>query len=106
MLVIQSVPVFINLLMSPGIDSQPGGLVRQPHLSYRPSMTLHRRAESIPRNRFLGSLNVYKYGLSSGGTASSHHGPWIDPKGKTTGPDRSLALLGLSDSGKHDLSVL
>jgi hypothetical protein len=25
--------------------------------------TLHRRAESIPRNRFLGSLKVYKYGL-------------------------------------------
>ncbi len=24
---------------------------------------LHRLAESIPRNRFLGSLNVYKYGL-------------------------------------------
>jgi hypothetical protein len=24
---------------------------------------LHRLAESIPRNRFLGSINVYKYGL-------------------------------------------
>jgi hypothetical protein len=24
---------------------------------------LHRLAESSPRNRFLGSLNVYKYGL-------------------------------------------
>ncbi len=32
-------------------------------LSYRPAR-LHRLAESIPRNRFLGSLNVYKYGLS------------------------------------------
>jgi hypothetical protein len=25
---------------------------------------LHRLAESLPRNRFLGSLNVYKYGLA------------------------------------------
>ncbi len=31
-------------------------------LSYRPAR-LHRLAESIPRNRFLGSRNVYKYGL-------------------------------------------
>ncbi len=36
--------------------------VRQPYLSYRPAR-LHRLAESIPRNRFLGSINVYKYGL-------------------------------------------
>jgi hypothetical protein len=41
---------------SPGIDYQPGGQVRQPYLSYRPAR-LHRR------NRFLGCLNVYKYGL-------------------------------------------
>jgi hypothetical protein len=39
----------------------PGGPVRQPYLSYRPAM-LHRLAESNPRNRFLVSLNVYKYG--------------------------------------------
>jgi hypothetical protein len=62
MLVIQSVPVFVNLLRSPGIDSQPGGPVRQPYLSYRPAMTLQTgemdSSESIP-----GSLNVYKYGL-------------------------------------------
>jgi hypothetical protein len=36
---------------------------------------LHRLAESIPGNRFLGSLNVYKYGLrnavSSGGAAGN-----------------------------------
>jgi len=38
-----SEPVFVNLLRSPGIDSQPGGF--------------------IPRNRFLDSCNVYKYGL-------------------------------------------
>ncbi len=57
-----SEPVFVNLLRSPGIDSQPGGPVQKPYLSYRPAM-LHRLAESNPRNRFLVSLNVYKYGL-------------------------------------------
>ncbi len=46
----------------PGIDSQPGWPVRQPHLMYRLAR-LHRLALLIPRNRFLGSLNVYKYGL-------------------------------------------
>jgi hypothetical protein len=55
-------PVFVNLLWSPWIDSQPDGPVRQPYLSYRPAM-LHRQMESNPRNRFLVSLNVYKYGL-------------------------------------------
>jgi hypothetical protein len=55
-------PLFVNLLRSPGIDSQPGGPVRQPYLTYRPDR-LHRLAESIPWNRFLGSLNVYKYRL-------------------------------------------
>jgi hypothetical protein len=43
-------------------DSQAGRPVRQFFLSYRPAM-LHRLAESNPRNRFLVSLNVYKYGL-------------------------------------------
>jgi hypothetical protein len=28
---------FVNLLRSSGIDSQPGGLVRQPYLTYRPT---------------------------------------------------------------------
>ncbi len=51
-------PVFVN----PGIDSQPGGLQRQPYLTYRPA-GLHGLAESIPWNRFLISLNVYKQGL-------------------------------------------
>ncbi len=55
-------PVFVNLLRSPWIDSQPDGPVRQPYLLYRPAM-LHRQVESNPRNRFLVSLNVYKYGL-------------------------------------------
>jgi hypothetical protein len=32
-----SEPVFVNLLRSPGIDSQPGGPVRQPYLTYRPA---------------------------------------------------------------------
>ncbi len=36
-------PVFVNLLRRPGIDSQPGGV--------------------DPCNRFLGSINVNKYGL-------------------------------------------
>jgi hypothetical protein len=31
--------------------------------SYRPAR-LHRLAKSIPRNRCLGSINVYKYGLT------------------------------------------
>ncbi len=39
--------------LEPRIESQPGGLVRQPYL-------LHRLTRV---NRFLGSLNVYKYGL-------------------------------------------
>ncbi len=38
-------PVFVNLV--PGIDSQPGGPVRQPYLANRPAR-LQRLAESIP----------------------------------------------------------
>ncbi len=34
----------------------------KPYLSYWPAR-LHRLAKSIPRYRFLGSINVYKYGL-------------------------------------------
>jgi hypothetical protein len=34
-------PVFVNILRSPGINSQPGGLVRQPYLTYQPAK-LHR----------------------------------------------------------------
>ncbi len=44
------------------MDSQPSGPVRQPYLSYRPDR-LQTLAKSIPQNRFLGSINVYKYGL-------------------------------------------
>ncbi len=56
-------PKFVNFFRSPGIDSQPGGPVRQHYLTYRPTR-LHRLAESISLNRFLGSF-VYKYGLWS-----------------------------------------
>jgi hypothetical protein len=56
-------PVFVDLLRSPGIDSQPSGPIRQPYLLYWPAK-LHGLAESISRNRFPSSLNVYKYGLS------------------------------------------
>ncbi len=46
-----------------GIDSQPGGgPVRQPYKTYRLAR-LHRLAESVPWDRFLGSLSVYKFGL-------------------------------------------
>jgi hypothetical protein len=34
----------------------------KPYFSYWPAR-LHWLAKSIPRNRFLGSINVYKYGL-------------------------------------------
>ncbi len=62
---------FVILLMSPGIDFQPGGPVRQPYLTYRLAR-LHRLVESIPWNRFLGSLNVYTYGLSMEGFFSGN----------------------------------
>ena len=53
---------FVNLLRSRGIDSQPGGPALQPYLTHRPDR-LHMLAESIPWKRFLGSLNVNKFGL-------------------------------------------
>jgi hypothetical protein len=58
----RSEPVFVNLLRIPGIYSQSGGPVRKPFSLYRHARLL-RLAESISRNRFLGSINVYKYGL-------------------------------------------
>ena len=66
--------LFANLLRSPGIDSQPAGTVRQPYMLYRPARQ-HRLAASIPRNRFLGSINVYKYGLSLCSLAGRHENP-------------------------------
>ncbi len=43
-------------------DSQPGGQVPQPYLTYLPAR-LHWLEELIPWNRFLGSLKVKKFGL-------------------------------------------
>jgi hypothetical protein len=54
---------FVNLLRSQGIDSKPCGPVRQPYLTYRPAR-LHGLAESVPWNRFPGSLDVCKYKYS------------------------------------------
>jgi hypothetical protein len=51
-------PEFVNLLGSPGIDSQPGGPVQQPYLTHRPGYISW-------RNRFLGFPNIYKFGLCS-----------------------------------------
>ncbi len=86
-------PVFLNLLRSPGIDSQPGRPVRQPYtdknitkfyssegkgtrsllvslymrkifFSLLSVYLSHRPPGYIGwRNRFLISINVYKYGL-------------------------------------------
>ncbi len=55
-------PEFVNLLRSPGINSQPGGPVLQPYLTYRPAR-LQKLAKSIPWNQFPGSLDCYKFGL-------------------------------------------
>jgi hypothetical protein len=48
-------PVFVNLLRSPGIDSQPGGQVGQPSLSYRPAR-LHRPGEIDYKDSLPGLL--------------------------------------------------
>jgi hypothetical protein len=42
-----SEPDFVNLLRSPGIDSQPGVPTQQPCLTYRPDW-LHRLVEAMP----------------------------------------------------------
>jgi hypothetical protein len=55
-------PEFVSLLRSQGIDSQPGGPALQPYSTYRP-VRLHRLTESMPWNRLLGFLNIYKFGL-------------------------------------------
>jgi hypothetical protein len=62
MSIFKAEPVFVDHLRGPGIESQPGGPVRQPCYSYKPAEP-HRLAESISRNRFLGSIIDYKYGL-------------------------------------------
>jgi hypothetical protein len=50
-------PEFVNLLRSPGIDSQPGGPVRQPYLTYQSAM-LHRLAESTVIPGLLKHLQI------------------------------------------------
>jgi hypothetical protein len=65
-------PLFVNLLRSPGVDYQIGGPLRQPSLTYRLAR-LHRLVESIPWNRFHGSLNVYKFGLRRGSSIFPGH---------------------------------
>ncbi len=54
--------LFVNLLRSPGINSKHGGLVRHPYLTHRPAKK-YIDWQSIPWNRFLGSLKSYKYEL-------------------------------------------
>ena len=59
---------FCKPFKEPRNRSQPVGPVRQLNLWYKNSICrtrhqLHWLAESSPQNRFLGSLNVYKYGL-------------------------------------------
>ena len=51
-------PVFVNLVRIPGIDSQPGGRYENPIRRTGPPGYIGWR------NRFLGSLNVYKFWLS------------------------------------------
>ncbi len=53
---------------------QPGGPIQHIGISYRPAR-LHKLAESIPWNRFLCSLNVYRYCFlnSSLGSVQQHY---------------------------------
>ncbi len=67
-------------------------------LSYRPAR-LHRPAESIPWNRFLGSLNVYKFGLW---TVTVRRTWFIGCGGTTVAPDGVVVLL-LSTVGQVQL---
>ncbi len=71
--------VFVNLLRTPGIDSPAAsGPVRQPYFVLS-AARLHRLAESIPRNWFLGSVNVYKYGLSVEKLGMTAYKAWPRP---------------------------
>jgi hypothetical protein len=72
--------IYIDLLRSPGSDSQPGGIdfselipglynvyksVSEPdfvNLLRNPG-SIPSLAEAIPRDKFLSSLNVYKFGI-------------------------------------------
>ncbi len=69
---------------------------RQPYLSYRPAR-LHRLAESIPRNRFLGFINLYKYGLWS-----AMHSPLSHPNC----PPNSVELWGKGDTSALENTLM
>ncbi len=83
-----SEPVFVNLLRSPGTDYH-AWRAGTPTLFVVPSRQATQVAESIPRNRFLGSLNVYKYGIRS----LVHLGSQIRQKWLTTTIKTEKALL-------------
>ncbi len=69
--------VFVNHLRSPGIDSQPGGLVRHPYLSYRPTrariLNVNWAQESIPP-AYVAESEFFKL-LWSPGTDSNESMP-------------------------------
>jgi hypothetical protein len=78
---------FVNLLRSPGIDAKPGGPVGKPYFTFRPSRLQHRMAESIPWNRFLGSLHVYKYGLRDEMTENENREMLTEPRRVRSGSE-------------------
>jgi hypothetical protein len=67
-------------------------------LSYRPAR-LHRLAESIPWNRYLGSLNIYKFGLWR---ATVRRTWFVGCGGTAVAPDGVVVLL-LSTVGQVQL---
>jgi hypothetical protein len=73
--------VFVNLFKEPR-NRFPAWRAGTKTLFVVPARRPHRLAESIHRNRLLGSLNVYKYGLRSG-------------------PSLPLSVLLLSGSGTY-----
>ncbi len=121
-------PVFVNLLRSPWIDSQPGGPVRQPYLSYKPA-NLHRLEESILslagqydspicrtsppiytgwRNQFLGSFNVYKYRLrlrraevARRGPIHLLHNPCSQALTRSTASEADRRILSLATASRY-----
>ncbi len=69
-------PVFVNLSLSleNRFPTWRAGTARQPYLSYRPA-----RLQYIGwQNRFLGCINVYKYGLRVAGAAQVEAW-WAEP---------------------------
>jgi hypothetical protein len=99
-------PVFVDLLKSPGIDIQHSGPVRQPYLSYRPARP-HRLADSVHRNRFLASINDYKYGLRRELPEDlpqklwAANGVWVRHCGHVCKPSRSATMALPQRSLRH-----